>query len=177
MDLTIDVLLDEYARVYDYTDSLWLDLTPEQLHWRPHELSSAIGWHVGHVAAVAHFMVRNLTAAEARLDPELDALMDSATPEPERGVLPDRERLLDYRARVADRVRFRMGDIAAGNVGAPRQLAQVATGLLLAVINHEYQHDRWVGEVRADDLGLDVPPPPTSPHLTELDGYTVIGSC
>jgi len=150
-DLTIDVLLAEYDRMLGYTDSLWLDLTPEQLHWRPHELSSAIGWHVGHEAAVAHFMVRNLTAAEARLDPELEAMMDSGTPEPERGELPDRDRLLAFRTRVADRVRFRMGDIAAGNVGAPDQLAQVAIGLLVAVINHEYQHDRWIGEVRADE--------------------------
>jgi len=171
---TVAELLEEYERALAYTDALWLDLDPDELTWRPHDLSSAIGWHVGHQAAVAHFMVRNLTAAEARLDPELDALMDSATPEPERGSLPDRARLIEYRSRVADRVRFRMTDIRDGNVGAPEQLAVIATGLLTGVVNHEYQHDRWIGEVRAERLGRPLPQPPTSSRLGELDGYVVI---
>jgi hypothetical protein len=56
--------------------------------WPPKENSSAIGWHLGHQAHVAHFMIRNLTAAEPSPDPELDALMDSAQPERFRGALP-----------------------------------------------------------------------------------------
>lgn len=172
--LTIEELLAEYDRALDYTDSLWLDLSAEEIRWRPHEESSAIGWHLGHQAAVAHFMVRNLTAAEPSPDPGLDRLMDSATPERDRGDLPDIDRLRAYRAAVADRLRFRIGTIAARDVGAPAQLALIASGLLIAVINHEYQHDQWVGEVRAQYLNKDLPARPTSPLLSTVDGYLVI---
>ena len=159
---TIEELLVEYDRALAYTDSLWHDLSEEELHWRPHEESSAIGWHLGHQAAVAHYMVRNLTAAEPSPDPSLDGLMDSATPERERGDLPGRDRLGAYRTAVADRVRFRTRAIARGDVGAPAQLAVIARGLLTAVVNHEYQHAQWVGEVRSGDLARDLPPRPTS---------------
>ncbi len=168
-------LLVEYDRALAYTADLWSDLTPDEVAWRPNEESSAIGWHLGHQPAVAHFMVRNLTAAEARLDPELDALMDSATAEADRGELPDLPRLTDYRDAVAERVRFRIGAIDRGEVGAPAQLRLIAHNLLIAVINHEYQHDKWVGEVRSEAHGRDLPEPPTSPFLDTVDGYLVVG--
>lgn len=169
-------LLDEYERALAHTASLWKDLTPEEVQWRPHEDFSAIGWHLGHQAAVAHFMVRNLTAAEASPDPELDALMDSATAEPDRGDLPSVERLGAYRDAVAGRVRVRIGNIANGEVGAPAQLDVIARTLLVALVNHEYQHSQWIGEVRQHDLGHTTPAHPTSPLLTELDGYCILAN-
>ncbi len=170
----IPELLDEYERALDHTAALWLDLSEDEIHWRPGPNASAIGWHLGHQAAVAHFMVRNLTAAEPSPDPELDGLMDSATPEPERGALPGIERLTRYRDAVAERLRIRIGDIATGNVGAPNQLDAVARTLLVAVVNHEYQHAQWIGEVRERDLGHALPNRPASPRLTEIDGYCVL---
>ncbi len=167
-------LLAEFDRATAYTDSLWADLTVDEVHWRPNEHSSAIGWHLGHQAAVAHYMVRNLTAAEPPLDAELDRLMDSATPEPERGVLPDLDRLHSYRTRTAERLHVRMGDIASGAVGAPHQLAHIAVGLIIAVTNHEYQHSQWIGEVRSQDLGRSLPDRPASDLLGEVDGYLMI---
>jgi hypothetical protein len=119
-------------------------------------------------------MIRNLTAAEALIDPPLDALMDSATPEPARGALPTPDRLRRYREAVADRVRERIGDIAAGDVGAPDQLAVVAVAVMTAIVNHEYQHDQWIGEVRERSLGRPLPAPPTSPRLSTIDGYLVL---
>lgn len=171
---TIADLLAEYNRALDFTDQLRSDLTPEQIAWRASENASGIGWHLGHQAAVAHFMIRNLTAAEASPDPELDALMDSATPETGRGELPEIGRLIDYREAVADRVRFRIGQIDEGRVGAPTQLRLVARTLMIAIINHEYQHDQWIGEVRHEAHGLELPPSPESKWLSKLDGYTVI---
>ena len=173
-DSTITDLLVEYDRAVAHTDSLWSDLSENEVRWRPEERSSAIGWHLGHQAAVAHYLVRNLTAAEPLIDPELDALMDSATDEPARGALPDLARLARYRATVAERVHVRMGDIDAGEVGAPNQLRVIATGLLVAVINHEYQHSKWIGEVRSEQLGKALPAEPTSDRLTTLDGYLVV---
>ena len=167
-------LLTEYNRAIAHTDELWLDLTVEQIHWRPNAQSSAIGWHLGHQPAVAHFMVRNLTAAEPSPDPALDVLMDSATPEVDRGELPGIERLRSYRNTVADRVRFRVTNIDAGNVGAPNQLRSIATTMLTAIINHEYQHSLWISEVRRDQFGLAVPPWPTSHRLIVSDGYTMV---
>lgn len=96
MSPSVPELLVEYDRALAYTDELWLDLKADEVRWRPHEQSSAIGWHLGHQAAVAHFMVRNLTAAEPSPDAELEPLMDSATPEQGRGELPDLGRLADF---------------------------------------------------------------------------------
>ena len=167
-------LLVEYDRARAYTDSLWRDLTSEEVHWRAGEHASAIGWHLGHQAHVAHFMVRNLTAAEPSPDPGLDDLMDSANPEPRRGELPDLARLASFRQTVAERVHERLSDIDDGRVGAPRQLRVVAQHLLVMVVNHEYQHDQWIGEVRRDDLGHPLPPGPESDRLIRLDGYLVL---
>lgn len=176
MIASIPDLVVEYERALAYTDDLWRDLTADEVTWRPNEESSAIGWHLGHQAAVAHFMVRNLTAAEQSPDPDLDQIMDSATNERDRGQLPDLSRLLDYRISVADRVRFRIGAISTGNVGAPRQLTFIAQTLLVAVINHEYQHSKWIGEVRSDQFGHALPEDPKSGLLSLLDGYTVVGA-
>ncbi len=171
---TISQLLDEYERALEHTAMLWVDLTPEEVAWRPVAESSAIGWHLGHQAAVAHFMIRNLTAAEPSPDPDLDALMDGSTAEVDRGDLPSVERLAAYRDAVADRWRFRIGNIANGDVGAPAQLDVIARTLLVAVVNHEYQHAQWIGEVRHRDLGHGHVAHPTSPLLTEIDGYCVL---
>lgn len=171
---TIEQLLVEYDRALGHTAELWLDLSEAEVHWRPHAQSSAIGWHLGHQAAVAHFLVRNLTAAEPSPDPELDGLMDGATAEPDRGILPDLGRLSAYRDAVAERLRFRLGNIASGDVGAPAQLDVIGRTLLVAVVNHEYQHAKWIGEVRERDLGRPLPVAPPSPLLTEIEGYRVL---
>ena len=172
---TLNELLHEYDRAISWTDSLWTDLSADQVVWRPHEESSAIGWHLGHQAAVAHFMLRNLTAAEPSPDPELDGLMDSATLEVDRGALPDVGRIGDYRSAVRERVHHTIGRIDGGDVGAPAQLRVIAHTLLVAVVNHEYQHSKWIGEVRNEAHGLDVPQAPTGALLTEIDGYTIVG--
>jgi len=171
---TLAELLAEYDRALDYTDQLWSDLTTEQVHWRASEQASGIGWHLGHQAAVAHFMVRNLTAAEPPIDAELDRLMDSATPESDRGELPTLDRLRWYRDTVSERVRFRIAEIDAGRVGAPTQLRVVAMTLMVSVINHEYQHSQWIGETRLGVHELAVPVVPVSDHLTVIDGYVVV---
>ncbi len=171
---TLTELLAEYDQALAYTAELWSDLGPDEVAWRPDAESSAIGWHLGHQPAVAHFMVRNLTAAEASLDVELDALMDSATAESERGDLPELSRLTDYRDAVAEWVRFRIGAIDRGEVGAPNQLRLIARNLLIAVINHEYQHDKWVGEVRVEAHGRPLPEPPRSDRLATVDGYLMV---
>jgi hypothetical protein len=58
-------------------------------------------------------------------------------------------------------VHTRIGNIADGQVGAPAQLTIVATHLLTAVINHEYQHDQWIGEVRNRTSAIHYPRTPT----------------
>lgn len=173
---TLDLLglLDEYDTALAYTSSLVGDLSEQQIAWRPSENSSGIGWHLGHQAAVGHFMLRNLTAAEPSIDPEIDALMDSATPEVDRRNLPGAAALSDYRHQVAQRVHFRIGQIHAGKVGAPAQLQGIATTMLTAIINHEYQHSKWIGEVREGAHGKALPPSPQSQALREVDGYLMI---
>lgn len=167
-------LLQEYDRARAYTDRLWCDLTVEEVRWRSGEQASAIAWHLGHQAHVAHFMVRNLTAAEPSPDPDLDGVMDSATPEPARGDMPGLARLRVYRDTVAERVHARLGAIDDGRVGAPAQLRVIGRTLLVALVNHEYQHDQWIGEVRLRNLGHPLPERPVSDRLELLDGYPVL---
>ena len=167
-------LLAEYDRARAYTDELWRDLSIEELHWRPEEAFSPIGWHLGHQSHVAHFMLRNLTAAEPSPMPDLDGVMDSANPEKLRLPLPTAARLGEFRAMVAERVHARLGAIGAGEVGAAAQLAIVARTLLTVIINHEYQHDKWIGEVRGDNLGHPLPGDPISDRLRTVEGYLVL---
>ena len=166
-------LLEEYDAARAWTSALVADLDDRQLTWRESEQASAIGWHLGHQAAVNHFMVRNLTAAEPSFSADFDTLFDSATPEADRGSLPGRDQIHDYRDRIAASTRAVIGRIAAGRVGAPQQLAMVAQGLLRAVINHEYQHDAWVLEVRRT-LTDRVAPPPASNRVVEVEGYWML---
>lgn len=171
---SIAELLGEHATALAYTDSLWRDMPQDETHWRPVPESSAIGWHLGHQAAVAHYMVRNLTYAEPSPDPGLDSIMDGATAERQRGDLPDLARIGDYRTAVAERVRHLAGMIDAGEVGAPTQLRHIAETMLTAIVNHEYQHSKWIGEVRAEQFGRALPDAPTSDNLITLDGYTIL---
>jgi hypothetical protein len=100
--------------------------------------------------------------------------MDSANPEQFRGALPTVDRLTEFRRVVAERVHARVGAIAAGQVGAPQQMTVIATQLLTALVNHEYQHDQWIGEVRAEQLGHTLPSDPVSSSVCRLDGYLVL---
>lgn len=171
---TLSDLLGELDRALAHTDDLQAGLTPEQIAWRPHADSSGIGWHLGHQAAVAHFMLRNLTAAEPTLDADIDALMDSATPERRRGELPALDRIREYRRAVAERIHHRIDQIDRGAVGAPHQLRVIASTMLVVITNHEYQHSKWIEEIRTGTFGLDAPPQPASPRLTTIDGYVVL---
>jgi hypothetical protein len=166
-------LLEEADIARDYSLALVAGLTPAQIAWRPHERSSAIGWHLGHQAAVTHYLVRNLASAEPSLNPEFDRLFDAATDEPHRGTLPPVPEIMDYRTEIAARSHAVIGRIADGDVGAPQQLAIIADGLLRATINHEYQHAAWIGEVRA--TLTDLPPPTAASNLlATIDGYAVL---
>jgi hypothetical protein len=100
--------------------------------------------------------------------------MDSATPERDRGDLPSFDRIREYRSVVAERVHYRVGQIDDGAVGAPSQLRVIASTLLIALINHEYQHSKWIGELRSDTFGLEASPLPTSPRLSTIDDYVVL---
>ncbi|GGV86657.1 hypothetical protein GCM10015535_35210 [Streptomyces gelaticus] len=59
-------------------------------------------------------------------------------------------------------------------VRRPTQLTIVANHLLVALINHGYQHDQWISEVRAGNLGHALPPDPEPDWLCRIDGYLVI---
>jgi hypothetical protein len=166
-------LLDELGIARRFTLDLIADLSPDQIDWRPHDNSSAIGWHLGHQAAVAHFMVRNLTAAEPTFNPEFDQLFDSATPEPDRGSLPSLEAILDYRNSIENSTTATLERIINRHVGAPHQLAAVAHVVLRALINHEYQHSAWINEVRDTMIATPVQNP-TSRRIISVDGYWMI---
>lgn len=170
----LDELLAEYDRARAYTDAMWRDLPEKEIFWRPRPKFSPIGWHLGHQATVAHFMIRNLTAAEPSPDADLESIMDSANPETNRGDLPSLDRIANFRDAVGERVHVRIRNIDQGRVAARHQLRVVGQHLLVALINHEYQHDQWISEVRHDNLGHHLPSRPASHRLTESDGYTIL---
>ena len=172
-DLTLPDLLGELELARGWSHALVADLDPDQVAWRPHEESSAIAWHLGHQAVVAHFMIRNLTAAEPSFDPVLDRLFDSATEEPDRGALPALDELMAYRTSIAESVDRTIRRIDAGDMGAPEQLSIVAATLLRSLVYHEYQHATWMREVR--ETLTDTPSPePESQRLTNIQGYWML---
>jgi DinB superfamily len=171
MDLT--ALRAEYDAARAYSASVAEGLDEAALMYRPHQDSSAMAWHLGHVAAVNHFMLRNLTAAEPSLDPRSDRVFDSALPEPQRGDLPTLAEIGDFRALVAQRTHATVTRISDGDVGAPAQLRLIAVTMLTVIINHEYQHSRWMAEVRAG-LGGDTVAAPASSRLVLVDGYWLL---
>ena len=166
-------MLREYDLARNYSESLIDGLTDDQCAWRPNEQSSGLGWHLGHQAAVNHYMVRNLTAAEPSFNQSFDALFDSATTEPQRGNLPPMEQVLEFRAAVAKSTTSIVNRIASGDVGAPTQLTTIAEGLLRAVINHEYQHNTWVLEVR-NEVAETLNPAQPSENVIDIEGYWVL---
>jgi hypothetical protein len=169
----LEELLAEYDLAREHTLALYADLPEADVRWRPSPDSSGIGWHLGHQAAVNHYMLRNLVAAESTLDGRFDDLFDSATEERQRGELPPLGRIVDFRETVAARTHDRVEQILRGRVGAPRQMVRIAGGLLVALVHHEYQHDAWIGEMR-EALGRPAGPAPRSGNVCQVDGYWVL---
>jgi hypothetical protein len=143
------------------------------VQWRPTPQSSGIAWHLGHQAAVNHFLMRNLLAAEPSLNPQFDAVFDAATPEAQRGNLPPLAAILAYREGVASRTHAHLEALLAGRRPAAQQAAHAIVPILISLINHEYQHDCWVREVRTT-LGRDQPDTVFSQRLHQVDGYWIL---
>ena len=171
--MNLGMLRDEYDQARRYTQSLYADLSEADVQWRPAPKSSGIGWHLGHQAAVNHFLLRNLLAAEPSLNPQFDALFDAATPEEQRGQLPPLSAILAYREAVARRTHAHLDALLAGPRPAAQQATYAMGPLLVSLINHEYQHDCWVREVRAL-LGHNTPDRVFSRRVRQVDGYWVL---
>ena len=171
MDLAM--LREEYELARRYTQSLYDDLSDAEAHWRPQENSSGIGWHLGHQGAVNHYLMRNLLDAEASLNPDFDALFDSANPESNRGALPPLADIVAYRDAIADRTYAGIDAIINGKRSPGQQLAHVLGPVLIGLIHHEYQHDQWIGEMRTR-LGYEVPDRVISQRAKQLEGYWVL---
>lgn len=169
----IGTLLVEHAASQAYSLSLIQGLDTNQVNWRPNTSSSAIGWHLGHQAAVVHYLVRNLTAAEPSVDVDFDRLFDSATPERERGSLPPLKEILEYRVAINTHRDTILNRIADGAGSSPKQLAVVGKRMLLNLIDHEYQHAKWIEEVR-NQFVADRVPGPVSNLVDQTDGYWMI---
>ncbi|HEY7494000.1 MAG TPA: DinB family protein [Candidatus Tectomicrobia bacterium] len=167
------MLRDEYDQARRYTQSLYADLPEADVQWRPAPKSSGIGWHLGHQAAVNHFLLRNLLAAEPSLNPQFDALFDAATPEEQRGQLPPLSAIVAYREAVAHRTHAHIDALLAGTRPAAQQATYAMGPLLVSLINHEYQHDCWVREVRTL-LGRNTPDTVFSRRVRQADEYWVL---
>lgn len=166
-------LRSEYDLARRYTLSLYEDLSEAEARWRPSPKSSGIAWHLGHQAAVNHFLLRNLIAAEESPNPEFDRLFDAANPEEERGALPPLADIVAYRDAVARRTHAYLERLQRGDAPAPAQLGLAVVPILVSIINHEYQHDAWVREVRAM-LGREKPDEVFSRRVRSVESYWVL---
>lgn len=168
--MNLEMLRDEYDLARWYTQSLYADLPEAEVAWRPAPTSSSIGWHLGHQAAINHVLVRNFLAAEPSLNPQFDVLFDAATPEAQRGTLPPLPDILAYREAIARRTHAHIAAVLAGTRPAAQQATYALGALLVSLINHEYQHDCWVREMRAL-LGRESPDMVWSRAVCQVDGY------
>ena len=171
MDLM--TLREEYELARLYTRRLYEDLPEPDVQWRPRPKSSAIAWHLGHQAAVNHFLLRNLFDAEPSVEPRFDALFDAANPEENRGDLPPLADIVAYREAVAARTHARLEELRSGQRAAPSQASHTLRTLLINLVNHEYQHDCWIGEMR-QTLGHSVPTTAPSQRAQLVDGYWML---
>jgi hypothetical protein len=172
MDLV--VLRDEYDLARRYTRHLYEDLSDAEVQWRPEPRSSSIAWHLGHQAAVTHVVLRNLVQAEPSLNPRFDALFDAANPQENRGNLPALAEIVAYRDAAAARTQAHLAAVLDGGGAAAHDAAQqvrrIMAPILASLINHEYQHDCWVREMRLR-LGRDKPDAVLSSRVRQIDGY------
>jgi hypothetical protein len=154
---------------------LYEDLAEPDVQWRPRRKSSAIAWHLGHQAAVNHFMLRNLFDAEPSIEPRFDALFDAANPEENRGDLPLLADIVAYRETVAARTHARLEELLNGRRAAPVQASHTLQTILINLISHEYQHDCWIGEMR-QTRGYSLPTTVQSQRARLVDGYWMLPS-
>ena len=172
--MDLDSLREEYDLARRYTQVLYEDLSEADAQWRPSPQSSSIAWHLGHQAATAHFVLRNLINAEASLNPAYDALFDSASPVASRGQTPPLADIVAYRESVAARAHAHIaaaldGDGEAAH-DAAQQVADILGPILASLINHEYQHDCWINEMRSA-LGRPTVDEALSTRVRKVDGY------
>ena len=173
--MDLETMRHEYDLARQYTLSLYDGLPESSVMWRPSHQSSSIGWHLGHQAAVNHYTLRNWINRDGSINPHFDRIFDAATDEISRAFLPPLTEIVAYRDIVAARTLERIDEILTAGSRAPDQMRRVGVAMLTGLINHEYQHDCWVGEVR-QTLGHGGPPKPlsTSPCLLYCDGYWVM---
>jgi hypothetical protein len=171
--MELAILREEYDLARRYTQSLYTDLDEAEVQWRSAPKSSGIAWHLGHQAAVNHFLLRNLLAAEPSLNAQFDALFDAANPEENRGALPPLAETLAYREAVARRTHAHLDALLTGGRPTAQQMAYVIRSLLVSLTNHEYQHDCWIREVRVM-LGRTQPDTVWSSRVQQVDGYWVL---
>jgi len=172
--MDLNSLRDEYDLARRYTQALVEDLSEADVQWRPSTQSSSIAWHLGHQAATAHFVLRNLINAEASLNPAYDALFDSASPVASRDQTPPLADIVAYREAIAARAHAHMASAldGGGQVAhdAAQQVADILGPILVSLINHEYQHDCWINEMRAA-LGRPTLDDALSTRVRKVDGY------
>ena len=173
--MDLETLREEYNLARHYTRTLYEDLPEADAQWRPKPKSSAIAWHLGHQAAVNHFLLRNLFDAEPSIKPHFDAMFDAANPEENRGDLPPVADITAYREAVAARTRARIAEVLDARPAAPAQRAQALRTILINLINHEYQHDCWIGEMR-HTRGYSTPGGVPSQRAQLVDGYWMLSS-
>lgn len=173
--MDLETMGREYELARQFTFSLYDGLDEAAAMWRPSYQGSSIAWHLGHQAAVNHYTLRNWVNRDGSIDAAFDRIFDAATEEIGRAFLPPLAEIIGYREIVAARTLERIGEVLSGDCRAPDQMRRIGVHMLAGLINHEYQHDCWVGEVR-QALGHDEPPPPvsSSPCLVRCDGYWVM---
>jgi hypothetical protein len=81
--------------------------------------------------------------------------------------------ILAYREAIARRTHAHIEAVLAGTRPAAQQATYALGALLVSLINHEYQHDCWVREMRAV-LGRETPDVVVSRAVCQVEGYWVL---
>jgi len=136
-----EAIFDALQQCRRRTLALFEGVDRERFCQQAHPGFSPIGWHLGHIADVESFWIRERCAGWRPLRPEYRQLFDpNGLPKAQRQHLPSLETLRDY----ADRVR---AEVLAYLADAP--LAGERDRLWWWLIQHECQHSEIVTFIQA----------------------------
>ncbi len=154
----IDSFLENMKFARDYTKTLLDGLSDEQWFWSPQEMTTHIGWQVGHLAMAQYGLCLFRQRGRRSEDTELMSsrfrklFMKGTTPKPDAGDYPSPMEIVEVLDRVHRQVLTEVPTFADESldeaIDPPTAGYATKYGSLLMAVNHEMLHAGQIGLLR-----------------------------